>query len=61
MRVVNERRWRRTKWICVLILILCMFWGVGGENELNNPIVSFALMYPTWMLVNNLTKEWRDY
>jgi hypothetical protein len=38
-----------------------MFWGVGGEKELNNPVLSFALMVPTFLLVNNLTKEWRDY
>lgn len=60
MRVVNERKWRRAKWILVGLLTLLLMWAIGGleDGDYNSPTLALVLLPALGLLIHNLTKHW---
>lgn len=60
MRVVNERRWRRTKWVFTLASYILVFYGMGGLEDApvrSWPAVLLGLLIALPMTMH-MTTDW---
>lgn len=62
MRVVDMRKWRRTKLIVLAIVTFALLWcmgGLEGTEPMPYPNAAIVLLGVFGYLVHNLTKHWR--
>lgn len=62
MRVVNERKWRRTKWLFTASAYLLFLWAIGGLED--GPVRSWhiallSLLIAVPMTIH-MTADWND-
>lgn len=61
MRVVDVRKWRRTKMIFTALITVALLWCMGGLEGTDTP---YPLAVPPLLVVlgymtHNLTKHWK--
>lgn len=60
LKVTNERRWRRTKWVFTLFLYLLLMWAIGGleDSPINSVPLTLILLPSVLFMTMHLTKDW---
>lgn len=62
MRVVDERKWRRTKLLFMLFVTVALLWcmgGLDGVEPMPYPYAVPPLLAVLAYMTHNLTKHWK--
>lgn len=62
MRVVDKRKWRRTKLLFMLFVTVALLWCIGGlegEEPMPYPYAVPPLFAVMAYMTHNLTKHWK--